>query len=60
MTSKAISSAFPTLAESMVANVPVKTEQFGAYTVEGWSRAAVQTYWRLNELKINFDLGAQP
>jgi ribonuclease Z len=60
MTSKTISPAIPTLAESMVANVPVKTEQFEGFTIEGWSRAAVQTYWRLNELKINFDVGAQP
>ncbi|WP_373926498.1 MBL fold metallo-hydrolase [Paludisphaera borealis] len=29
-------------------------------TVEGYSRAAVQTYWRVPELKIGFDLGAQP
>ena len=29
-------------------------------TVEGFSRAAVQTYWRVPELKIGFDLGAQP
>lgn len=44
----------------MVGNVPVKTEQLAGYTIEGWSRAAVQTYWRINELKLNFDLGAQP
>jgi len=29
-------------------------------TIEGFSRAAVQTYWRIPELKIGFDLGAQP
>ena len=29
-------------------------------TIEGFSRAAVQTYWRVPELKIGFDLGAQP
>ncbi|WP_197491263.1 MBL fold metallo-hydrolase [Planctomyces sp. SH-PL62] len=29
-------------------------------TVEGYSRAAVQTYWRVPELKIGFDLGVQP
>ncbi len=44
----------------MVDNVPVKQQTFGPYTVEGWSRAAVQTYWRLAELKLIFDLGAQP
>jgi len=29
-------------------------------TLEGYSRAAVQTYWRIPELKLGFDLGAQP
>lgn len=29
-------------------------------TIEGYSRAAVQTYWRVPELKMGFDLGAQP
>jgi ribonuclease Z len=29
-------------------------------TIEGYSRAAVQSYWRIAELKIGFDLGAQP
>src|SRR6202044_1537434 len=27
---------------------------------EGYSRAAVQTYWRIPELKLGFDLGVQP
>ena len=29
-------------------------------TIDGYSRAAVQTYWRIAELKLGFDLGAQP
>jgi ribonuclease Z len=29
-------------------------------TIEGYSRAAVQSYWRVPELKLGFDLGAQP
>ena len=29
-------------------------------TIEGYSRAAVQTYWRVPEMKLGFDLGAQP
>jgi ribonuclease Z len=29
-------------------------------TVEGFSRAAVQTYWRIPEMKLGFDAGAQP
>ena len=44
----------------MVDNAPVKTLQFKGLTIEGYSRAAVQTYWRIPELKLGFDLGAQP
>jgi Metal-dependent hydrolases of the beta-lactamase superfamily III len=29
-------------------------------TIEGYSRAAVQSYWRVPELKVGFDLGGQP
>lgn len=29
-------------------------------TIEGFSRAAVQTFWRIPEMKLGFDLGAQP
>ena len=39
---------------------PVKTLVHKGLTIEGYSRAAVQTYWRVPELKIGFDLGAQP
>src|ERR687884_2063908 len=44
----------------MVDNAPVLTCQHGGLTIEGYSRAAVQSYWRVPELKIGFDLGAQP
>jgi ribonuclease Z len=44
----------------MVQNVPVKSLVHKGLTIEGYSRAAVQTYWRVPELKIGFDLGAQP
>jgi ribonuclease Z len=44
----------------MVNNLPVKSITHGDYTIEGYSRAAVQTYWRVPELKLGFDLGAQP
>jgi ribonuclease Z len=44
----------------MIDNAPLKTMHFKGLTVEGYSRAAVQTYWRIPELKIGFDLGAQP
>src|SRR5262249_56412419 len=44
----------------MVDNAPILTNRHGALTIEGYSRAAVQTYWRVPELKIGFDLGAHP
>jgi len=47
-------------ADRPVDNAPYLSFTHAGLTVEGWSRAAVQTYWRLPELKIGFDLGAQP
>ena len=44
----------------MVDNAPVRTFQHGRISVEGYSRAAVQTYWRIPEFKLGFDLGGQP
>jgi ribonuclease Z len=44
----------------MVENAPILSCQHGGLTIEGYSRAAVQSYWRIPELKIGFDLGAQP
>lgn len=44
----------------MVENAPFLTCKHGGLTIEGYSRAAVQSYWRIPELKIGFDLGAQP
>lgn len=44
----------------MPKNAPIKTLVHKGLTVEGYSRAAVQTYWRIPELKLGFDLGAQP
>lgn len=44
----------------MVENAPILVHQHAGLTVEGYSRAAVQSYWRIPELKIGFDLGAQP
>jgi len=43
-----------------VDNAPVISHQHAGLTIEGYSRAAVQTYWRIPELRIGFDLGAQP
>jgi ribonuclease Z len=43
-----------------VDNAPVRSLVHKGLTVEGYSRAAVQTYWRIPELKLGFDLGVQP
>ena len=40
-----------------VDNAPVRTLEHKGLTIEGYSRAAVQTYWRVPELKLGFDLG---
>lgn len=34
--------------------------QIDGLTIEGYSRAAVQSYWRVPELKLGFDLGGSP
>lgn len=44
----------------MIENLPVSTIHHNGLTIEGYSRAAVQTYWRCPELRLGFDLGAQP
>ena len=44
----------------MTENAPVLAHQHGDLTIEGYSRAAVQSYWRIPELKLGFDLGAHP
>ena len=44
----------------MLDNLPVITRVHKDHTIEGYSRAAVQTYWRIPELKLGFDLGGQP
>lgn len=43
-----------------VDNAPILSFQHGGLTIEGYSRAAVQSYWRIPELKLGFDLGAHP
>jgi ribonuclease Z len=47
-------------AGSLVENAPFLSCQHAGLTIEGYSRAAVQSYWRIPELKLGFDLGAQP
>jgi len=44
----------------MVENVPLQSHVHAGLTVEGYSRAAVQTCWRVDELKLLFDVGVQP
>lgn len=46
--------------ERPVDNAPYSSLSHGGLTIEGYSRAAVQSYWRIPELKLGFDLGAQP
>lgn len=46
--------------ERPVENAPYVTIRHGGLTVQGWSRAAVQSYWRVCELNIGLDCGAQP
>jgi len=43
-----------------VDNAPYLSHTHAGLTVEGYSRAAVQSYWRIPELKLGFDLGAHP
>ncbi|MEM7476014.1 MAG: MBL fold metallo-hydrolase [Planctomycetota bacterium] len=44
----------------MLDNVPFLSHQHRSITIEGYSRAAVQSCWRIPELRLGFDLGAQP
>ncbi|MEW4565259.1 MBL fold metallo-hydrolase [Bremerella sp. JC770] len=44
----------------MLDNAPLRKIEFNGLTIEGYSRAAVQTYWRIPEMKLGFDLGLQP
>lgn len=50
----------PDADDVQVENAPVRRRSHGGLTIEGYSRAAMQTYWRCPELKIGFDLGLQP
>lgn len=43
-----------------IENAPYRSLRHGGLTVEGWSRAGIQSYWRIPELRIGFDLGAIP
>ncbi|MDO4568859.1 MAG: MBL fold metallo-hydrolase [Planctomycetia bacterium] len=41
-------------------DTPYRQLKFKDYTIEGFSRAACQTFWRLPEFHLGFDLGAMP
>ena len=41
-------------------NAPYLSLAHGGLTVEGWSRAGIQSYWRVPELRVGFDLGTVP
>ncbi|QEL20022.1 MBL fold metallo-hydrolase [Limnoglobus roseus] len=43
-----------------VDNAPYLSHTHAGLTIEGWARAAVQSYWRIPELKVGFDVGAHP
>lgn len=45
---------------SVVGDQPVRKLVHEGLTIEGFSRAAVQTYWRIAEWKVGFDLGSHP
>jgi ribonuclease Z len=47
-------------ADRPVDNAPYLTHVHNGLTIEGYSRAAVQSYWRIPELKLGFDVGASP
>jgi ribonuclease Z len=44
----------------MLDNAPFLAHRHGVLTIEGYSRAAVQSYWRIPELRLAFDIGAHP
>jgi ribonuclease Z len=44
----------------MIDNLPFRKFTHRDLTIEGYSRAAVQTYWRVPEMRLGFDLGGQP
>ena len=44
----------------MIDNLPLRSHVHRGLTIEGYSRAAVQSYWRIPELKLGFDMGGSP
>lgn len=50
----------PTSEPVMLENLPLHSVRHKALTIEGYSRAAVQSYWRIPELKLGFEVGGSP
>lgn len=44
----------------LLEDLPIRRLVHKNITIEGYSRAAFQTYWRIPEFRLGFDLGAQP
>ena len=49
---------FDSHGDPAIETCPVRSMRFGAITLEGYSRAGVQSYWRVPEWKLAFDIGA--
>lgn len=49
-----------TVERPMLMNLPYLSHTHNGLTIQGYSRAAVQSYWRIPEYKLGFDLGGQP
>ena len=41
-------------------DIPFHQMPYKDFTIQGYSRAAVQTFWRIPEFHLGFDLGVQP
>lgn len=48
------------VAHDLLEDLPVRRLTHKNFTIEGYSRAAFQTYWRIPEFRLGFDLGGQP
>ena len=48
------------MTDKMLQDHIYKQVTFNGLTIEGFSQAAVQTYWHIPEMNLGFDIGAQP
>jgi ribonuclease Z len=49
-----------TSSSATIDNAPYQSLYLGGLTLQGHSRAGIQSYWRIPELRIGFDLGLLP